>query len=213
MRTRPWAKDHRLILASASPRRRMLLAQVGVPYDVMESRVEEARERLDATPEGHVMEAAARKALDVALRAGHGIVLGADTIVHLDGEILGKPHTAREARAMLQYLSGRTHVVYTGLALARAQDERLKSVDGGPARDAMALVDYEATEVTMRELSRREISAYVDTGEPMDKAGAYAIQGRGAVLVAGIKGCYFNVVGLPLAKLATLLGQLGLNVL
>ncbi len=213
MRARPGAKDHRLVLASASPRRRMLLAQIGVPYDVTESRVDEMRTALDETPEGHVMEAASRKALDVALRIGHGIVLGADTIVYLDGEILGKPHSAREARAMLGYLSGRSHTVYTGIALARAQDQRLKHHDGRSARDAMASVGFEATQVTMRNLKRREIAAYVDTGEPMDKAGAYAIQGRGAVLVSGIKGCYFNVVGLPLAKLTGMLAELGLNVL
>lgn len=215
MRKTKQAKEHRIILASASPRRRMLLAQIGLAFDVIESRTAEPQELLADAPKDHVQEAAALKALDVTRRAGHGLVIGADTVVCVDGQVLGKPRSAREARSMLRHLSGKTHTVYTGIAIGRAGNTpATEEADGPvPARKLMALTDYEATKVTMRELGRREISAYVDTREPMDKAGAYAIQGRGAVLVAGIRGCYFNVVGLPLAKLTEMLAQLGMQVL
>jgi len=208
-------KDHRVILASASPRRRMLLAQIGLPFDVVESRAPEPAALLADTPEDHVQEAAARKALDVVRRAGHGLVIGADTVVCVDGQVLGKPHSAREARRMLRHLSGKAHTVYTGIAIGRAGKRSATEPPREPsqARELMELTGYEATVVTMRQVSRREISAYVDTGEPLDKAGAYAIQGRGAVLIESIRGCYSNVVGLPLAKLAELLAQLGIRVL
>lgn len=193
----------------------MLLAQIGLPFDVMESRAPEPAQLLAEAPEGHVQEAAALKAWDVVERAGHGLVIGADTVVCVDGQVLGKPRSAREARGMLRHLSGKAHTVYTGIAIGRAGSRPTAEpgAEPGRARDLMELTDYQATTVTMRQLSRREISAYVDTGEPMDKAGAYAIQGRGAVLVQGIEGCYFNVVGLPLAKLTEMLARLGIRVL
>jgi septum formation protein len=121
--------------------------------------------------------------------------LGADTVVVLDEHILGKPADEKAAAEMLRMLSGRTHQVYTGLTLIDA------------ARN-VSVSHIEVTEVTFRELTDQEIAAYVDTGEPLDKAGAYGIQGRGALLVSGIRGCYFNVVGLPLAGLLRALREL-----
>jgi septum formation protein len=128
--------------------------------------------------------------------AGRRIVLGADTAVELDGEIYGKPRDAAHAGEMLTALSGRTHQVLSGIFLLRLPD--------GAVRSAV-----ESTSVTVAPLDRAEIYAYVSTGEPMDKAGAYAIQGRGGRFIPRIEGCYFNVVGLPLARLHALLGELG----
>jgi septum formation protein len=182
-----WNRDDELILASASPRRAELLKQAGIPFRRIVSGVDEDLHD-PADPEKHVQELSRRKAKDVAGRLSSGIVLGADTIVVLDEHILGKPADEKEAAEMLAMLSGRTHQVYTGLTLIDAA--RRTSVD-----------HVEITAVTFRELSDEEIAEYVATGEPMDKAGAYGIQGRGALLVSGIKGCYFNVVGLPLAGL------------
>ena len=189
-----WKRDDDLILASASPRRAELLKQVGIPFRQVVSGVDEDLHD-PADPEDHVRELSRRKAADVARQMSSGIVLGADTVVVLDKHILGKPADGGEAAAMLTMLSGRTHQVYTGLTLIDvAQDVSVSHV--------------EVTEVTFRKLSRDEISDYVATGEPLDKAGAYGIQGRGALLVSGIKGCYYNVVGLPLARLLELLHRL-----
>jgi septum formation protein len=189
-----WKRDDDLILASASPRRAELLKQVGVPFRQVVSGVDEdLHDPVD--PEDHVRELSRRKAEDVARQMSSGIVLGADTVVVLDGEILGKPAGKGEAAQMLLKLSGRAHEVFTGLTL----------LDVAPG---FSVSDVERTEVSFRELSQEEIAAYVATGEPLDKAGAYGIQGKGALLVSGIKGCYYNVVGLPLAKLLELLHRL-----
>jgi septum formation protein len=120
------------------------------------------------------------------------IVLGADTIVVCEGEVLGKPRDESDARRMLRKLSGRWHRVYTGVALVSAQGQ---------------VVDYERTEVAFRALSKPEIDRYLGTGEPMDKAGAYAIQGEGAGLIRALRGCYTNVIGLPLPKLIQMLAE------
>jgi septum formation protein len=189
-----WHRDDELILASASPRRAELLKQVGIPFRQVISKVDEDLQD-PADPEQHVRELSRRKAKDVAGRLDSGIVLGADTIVVLDEHILGKPADQGEAVEMLRHLSGRTHRVYTGLTLIDAA-----------SRGSVSHV--EVTEVTFRALTEQEIAAYVATGEPLDKAGAYGIQGRGALLVSGIRGCYFNVVGLPLAGLLDLLRRL-----
>jgi septum formation protein len=189
-----WKRDDDLILASASPRRAELLKQAGIPFRRVVSGVDEDLQD-PADPEVHVRELSRLKAEDVAKGLSSGIVLGADTVVVLDKHILGKPVDEKEAAEMLAMLSGRTHQVYTGLTLIDA------------ARDA-SVSHIEITEVTFRELSEEEIAAYVATGEPMDKAGAYGIQGKGALLVSGIKGCYFNVVGLPLVGLAELMRRL-----
>ena len=189
-----WNRDDQLILASASPRRAELLRQIGIPFRRVVSGVDEDLQD-PADPEEHVRELSRRKAEDVAGPLSSGIVLGADTVVVLDEHILGKPADEKEAAEMLAMLSGRTHQVYTGLTL----------IDAG-SRASVSHV--EVTEVTFRKLAEDEIAAYAATGEPLDKAGAYGIQGKGALLVSGIRGCYFNVVGLPLGGLLTALRQL-----
>ncbi len=189
-----WDRNDELILASASPRRAELLRQIGIPFRQVVSGVnEDLRDPSD--PDEHVRELSRRKAGDVAGRLGSGIVLGADTIVVLDEHILGKPVDEKEAVEMLRRLSGRTHKVYTGLTLIDAASRASVS-------------HVEVTEVTFRDLAAEEIDAYVATGEPLDKAGAYGIQGKGALLVSGIRGCYFNVVGLPLVGLLGLMRKL-----
>ena len=181
-----------LILASQSPRRRELLRAAGIAFRVVVPDVEEgwssaARGRYADL----VRRAALAKASEVAGRE-RGLVLGADTVVVCEGEILGKPADEGDARRMLRKLSGRRHGVYTGVALVKG---------------SRRLVGYERTEVAFRELSKKQIDWYVSTGEPMDKAGSYAIQGTGAALVRAVRGCYTNVIGLPLPKVFDLLGE------
>ena len=176
-----------LILASQSPRRRLLLKQIGLKFSVRPSSV--AEDVLDhESPEQNVRRIALAKALDVAKRVRSGIVVGADTIVVLGSEILGKPRTAVEAKRMLRKLSGRQHVVYTGFALVDASTGR-------------KIVDIERTKVQFRRLNPGEIDEYVASGSPMDKAGAYGIQDDyGAVFVERVEGCFYNVVGFPLTR-------------
>ena len=183
-----------LILASASPRRAALLEIVGIPLRIVESRISE-RGELPAEPAAFAVTLSERKARQVAEQVKGGPVLGADTIVVLDGTILGKPRNASHAEQMLHWLSGRPHEVITGLTLI--------SADGGEQISA-----HESTRVFFRTLNAEEISEYVRTGEPMDKAGAYGIQGKGALLVERIEGCYYNVVGLPLVRLMKMLKAL-----
>ena len=183
-----------LILASASPRRRELLAQAGYLFEVQASSVDESR-RSGEDAIRFATRLAREKAQEVfALRQSSGdptLVLGADTVVVCDGEILGKPVDAADATRMLLLLSGRTHHVVTGVAVV--------------AGELLVEVAAEVTQVTVRTLSPQEIADYVVGGEPMDKAGAYAIQGYAARWIPRISGCYFNVVGLPLALVASLL--------
>jgi septum formation protein len=189
----------RLILASASPRRQELLGLLGLPFEVIPSAVDEAEHAGEGGPPARTARRLAEvKAEEVATRHPHALVLGADTIVVLDDAVLGKPGGADDARRMLALLSGRTHQVITGIALRGA---------------GLAASDAVSTDVTFRELTPREIDAYVATGEPMDKAGAYALQGRAAVLIEGIRGDYTNVVGLPLPRLAALLRRQGIPIL
>jgi septum formation protein len=180
------------ILASASPRRRELLAQAGYLFEVQAPSIDESR-RTGEDAIAFATRLAREKAEHVAelVSAQSTLVLGADTVVVCDGEILGKPADAADAARMLLLLSGRTHSVVTGVAVV-----------GGPQ---VVEVAAEVTQVTMLTLSPQEIAAYVATGEPMDKAGAYAIQGYAARWIPRISGCYFNVVGLPLALVASLL--------
>jgi septum formation protein len=185
----------RLILASASPRRRELLAQAGFEFEVHPAHIPE--DPLPGEdPMAYVTRLAMEKAQAVFARvsASGGLpglaVLGADTTVTLDGHILGKPSDAADAARMLRQLSGRSHRVITGIALVTAQ-----SVESAA----------EVTAVRFLTLSESEIASYIATGEPMDKAGAYAIQGRAARWIPRIEGCYFNVVGLPLALVSKLL--------
>ncbi|WP_404980633.1 Maf family protein [Carboxydichorda subterranea] len=184
-----------LVLASTSPRRRQLLAMVGARFEVEVPGADE-REYCLEDPERLVMALARAKAESVASRRPRDLVVGADTVVVLDGRILGKPADGREAREMLEALSGRTHEVWTGVALVRREPEACR-------------VEAERTEVTFRSLDPDEVDRYVALGEGMDKAGAYAVQGVGGLFVERIEGCYFNVVGLPLARLHTMLRRLG----
>jgi septum formation protein len=192
----------RLILASASPRRRELLARLGLPFEVRPSGFEETL--TPGMPAGALAAALARgKAGDVAarVRAAGGdpaLILGADTLVVLDGQPMGKPASRDDARRMLRALSGRSHEVVTAVVL---------QLEGPDGRETTEVV---TSRVRMRAYTEPEIEAYVRTGEPDDKAGAYAVQGLGARLVDGVDGCYTNVVGLPLRTTARLLRDFGL---
>ncbi|MDR0532274.1 MAG: Maf family protein [Oscillospiraceae bacterium] len=179
------------ILASGSPRRKELLALVGLPFGVCVPKVAEIIAP-DCPPEQCAEDLAAQKAAYVARQFPDDCVIGADTVVVAGGEILGKPKDAADAERMLRLLSGREHVVITGVCLRLGERERRFS---------------QHTLVRFYALGGEEIEAYVRTGEPMDKAGAYGIQGRGALLAEGITGDYFNVVGLPVALLARELRQ------
>lgn len=187
-----------LILASASPRRRELLAQLGVPFTVMPANIDE-RALPDEAPRAYTMRVAHAKAQHVARQCPTAVVLGADSVVVLEQQILGKPRDVAEARHMLSRLSGREHTVLTGLAVLHQ------------ARQFVSL-DAVCTLVRFRSLSASAIEAYVATGEPMDKAGAYAIQGAAAAFVELWQGCYTNVVGLPLRRAAALLQAAGLHI-
>jgi len=182
-----------VVLASASPRRRELLALLGLAFDVAPADVDESWRNGEA-PAVHA-ERLAREKATAARRAG-SITIAADTIVVVDGDILGKPRDRAEAAAMLRRLGGREHVVHTAIAVAFGG----RLVSG-----------VEATRVWFRTLDEPTIEAYIATGEPMDKAGAYGIQGFGAVLVERIEGDYFTVMGLGLARLVDLLGEAGLR--
>ncbi|MGI6130829.1 MAG: Maf family protein [Bacillota bacterium] len=192
-------RSPRLVLASASPRRSQLMQEIGLKFDVIPSQVAEGGISA-GRPEELVMLLAHAKAADVAKRLKAGIVIGADTIVVAGGQVLGKPVDSADAVKMLRALSGREHQVYSGVAL----------IDAGSGR---SLTDYEVTAVRFRQLSEASIERYVATGEPMDKAGAYAIQGLGSLLVTGIRGDYNCVVGLPLGKLAIMLSEFGVDTL
>jgi len=187
-----------LILASASPRRRALLAQLAVPFTVIPADIDESA-RPEEVPRAYTMRVAYAKAQHIAQQCPTAVVLGADSVVVLEQQILGKPRDLAQARAMLSRLSGREHTVITGLAvLHRAQH--------------FVALDAVSTRVRFHPLSASAIEHYLATGEPMDKAGAYAIQGVAAAFVAARAGCYTNVVGLPLRRTATLLQAAGLHV-
>ncbi len=190
-----------IVLASASPRRKELLTQAGYEFKVIPANVSEER-RPNEDPTAFVTRLAQEKAQFVFDELSHAspedkfLVLGADTIVVTPEEILGKPVDAKDAGRMLRLLSGRTHHVITGVCLISGDQRQISA---------------ETTAVTMREISENEIAAYIATGEPMDKAGAYAIQGHAARWIPRIEGCYFNVVGLPLARVAEMLEGAGLQ--
>jgi len=181
-----------LLLASRSPQRRAILQQLGIPFDVVDPRYEEAPPPELADAIEVVREHAQGKARSVAADAGDRPVVGVDTEVVLQGEIFGKPSDATEAEQMLERLSGKTHLVMSGLCLLTPGWE---------------VVTHEGTRVTFRELTPRDLAAYVETREWEGRAGAYAIQGRGAALVKCIDGDYLNVVGLPAACLVQLLAE------
>ena len=199
-----------LYLASKSPRRQMLLRQLDIEFEplLLREAVGRARdvveEALDAEPAAHYVERIARTKAQVGWlrmqnrKLAERPVLGADTEVVLDGEVFGKPHDADDALRMIKRLAGRTHQVLSAVALRwREQTE----------------VEISVSKVTLRRLAAAEIERYVATGEPMDKAGGYAIQGRAAAFVTRLEGSYSGVVGLPLAETATLLARIGVSVL
>jgi septum formation protein len=192
--------DHpELILASSSPRRSELLRSLDLPFRIQASDVDETFES-HMTPANVVEELSFRKANAVAATLSQGIVIGSDTIVVLRGAILGKPEDEADAFRMLNQLQGQTHEVYTGVTCMDAANPKV-------------VTNHRKTAVTMRSMTDDQILRYIATGEPMDKAGSYAIQGIGATLVDQIEGCYFNVVGLPLALLTDQLKEFDINVL
>jgi septum formation protein len=184
----------RVVLASSSPRRRELLALVGIAYDVVPADIDESY-LPGETPVSHAERLAREKAAVVAAAAPDAVTIGADTIVVVDDDVLGKPRDAAHAAEMLRRLSGRSHRVITAVA----------AVWRGTIASAVEEVD-----VTFRPLGERDIAAYIATGEPMDKAGAYGIQGYGATIVERVDGDYFAVMGLALNRLVRLLQRLGL---
>ena len=188
-----------IILASNSPRRRELLGQMGVrDFAVLAPNVDETVED-GLSPAQMVEELSLRKARAAAGRAGaDDLIIAADTVVALEGKVLGKPRDEEDAFAMLSALSGREHRVYTGVTVIR----------GG-----RAVTEHEETAVAFREIPAGEIRGYIAIGEPMDKAGAYGIQGLGALLVSGIRGDYCNVVGLPVFRLGRILSEFGVSLL
>lgn len=188
----------RIILASNSPRRKELLSQVGVNFDIIPSEFEE---RMVGLPAAELVEYFAyMKAKDVAARVQEeALVIGSDTIVYLDG-VMGKPENNEDAFKMLSLLSGKKHQVISGLSI-------INTATGE------SLTGHESTAVKMKELSSAEITAYINTGEPADKAGAYAIQGMGSLFVERIEGDYFNVVGLPLFRLGSMLKHFGIKLI
>ncbi|MFA6958812.1 MAG: Maf family protein [Thermoanaerobaculia bacterium] len=185
----------RLILASGSPRRRELLGGIGIGFDVVVSDVEEKQEPGEAV-DAYVRRLARDKGAAVAATHPDAWVLSADTVVFIDGHVLEKPTSRDDARAMLAKIAGREHVVYTGVALQNAH--------AGFLEDSVT-----ASKVRMIELTPDEIAWYVDTGEPMDKAGSYAVQGIGAMFIESIDGSYSNVVGLPLSVVYDMLKRAG----
>jgi septum formation protein len=193
--------NRQLVLASASPRRKELLALLGLDFEVVPSAYEEVLPEVHPDPAALAVHLAGEKARDVARGRPDAAVIGADTVVALEGRIYGKPEDRADAARMVRELSGRTHQVITGVAVA-----------SGPGEASLRSFAV-TTDVTFRALEDAEIAAYVATDEPLDKAGGYAIQGYGALLISGIRGDYPNVVGLPLAPLALCLRELGFHVL
>lgn len=196
-------QNRKLILASASPRRREYFRQLGYPFRVATPRTQEQPRRGEDAAE-YVLRNAQEKAMDVARRVSpEAVIVAADTVVVLRGKIMEKPQSARGARTMLRALSGQVHQVITGFCV-------YEPARRGPLKSwAQAVV----TDVEFKKLSDAEIKAYIESGEPMDKAGAYGAQGLGALLVERIDGDFFNVMGLPLCRLAQMLKKQGVVIL
>lgn len=191
---------YRIVLASGSPRRKEILAQIGAAFEVIVSDCEEKAESRE--PEALVKELSAQKAAAVAEKvSGAAVVIGADTIVAFRGEILGKPKDTEDARRMLAMLAGNVHQVYTGVSLI------LKEETG----ESRTITFAECSEVDVEAMTARQIAEYVATGEPADKAGAYAIQGKFAPHIRGIRGDYYNIVGLPVAGIYRRLYEAGID--
>ncbi|HZM85913.1 MAG TPA: Maf family protein [Blastocatellia bacterium] len=189
------AREPRIVLASASPRRAELLRQIGVDFELAPSQAEE-RPHPDEAPADYITRIARAKVIAVARGRERGLVIGADTVVVLDGRLIGKPENEADARKLLRQLSGRWHAVLTGVALYDCETRH-------------EVADYEKTLVKFAAVTEAEIEWYVRTGEPMDKAGAYGIQGLGALFVDEVAGNYYNVVGLPIPLVYRLARRLG----
>ena len=181
----------KVILASASPRRKEILQNTKLNFDIQKSDIEEVILE-NESPEDMVVRLAYEKAFDVAKRNTDRLVIGADTIVALDNEVLGKPKDQNEAYQMIKRLSNKTHKVITGISLINLKENKI-------------IKDYVVSFVTFKDLSEDSIKDYINTNESLDKAGAYGIQGYGALLVKNIQGDYFNIVGLPISRLSDLL--------
>lgn len=184
----------KIILASQSPRRAALLRQIGLEFEQIPSNIDEEKVPL-TSPVSYVKKLAALKAKSVAKRIDEGIVIGADTVVCIDGRIFGKPHDAEDAINTLRLLDGKVHKVISGICVI---DKRSKTT----------VTKAVTTRVKFRKLDEKLIKWYVETGEPMDKSGSYGIQGKGAALIEWIRGDYSNVVGLPIMTLATILEKM-----
>jgi len=191
---------HKLILASNSPQRRKLLKDLGVRFTVRASHVKEVS-AIRTTCSALVKHNAVLKALDVARHVNKGIVIGADTLVYGGNKkIIGKPHNLKEAKKILHTLFSKPHWVYTGVAVIDCQTQK-------------TIVDYEKTKVFMIPLTNKEIDRYHQKVSPLDKSGGFDIEGRGSVFIHRIEGCYSNVIGLPIAKLALMLKKMGVSIL
>lgn len=193
---------YKLILASASPRRRELLEQVGAEFEILPAQGEEIITSTD--PRQAVMDLSRQKAEEIAEKTESTqiVILGADTVVAFGSRILGKPRDDKDAKEMLQLLSGSTHSVFTGVTMIIIHKDK---------KELHSFV--EETKVTMYPMREEQILSYIQTGEPMDKAGAYAIQGKCARYIQGIQGDYYNVVGLPLARIFYEMEQTGIEIL
>ncbi len=189
----PYELQERLLLASASPRRREILENLGFEFEVLPSNVDESEVPWNDPVESAKL-LAEIKGVDAQMTRPRKTIIAADTIVLCDGEVMGKPSGPEEAAEMLGKLSGRMHEVVTGIALITPPNKRI--------------IEAESTKVFFRELSPKEISMYIETREPFDKAGAYAIQGYASAFIDRIEGCYFNVVGLPVARLFSMFRRL-----
>ncbi|MFA9398953.1 MAG: Maf-like protein [Clostridiaceae bacterium] len=186
------------ILASASPRRKELLSRITSEFQVVVSNFDEDTVAFSGDVEKYVMEIAKGKALDVAKQYKEDIVIGCDTVVVYENKVLGKPKDKIEAYDMLKMLSDRTHFVYSGLFIIDTKRNIIRN-------------NFEKTEVFFSKLTEKDITRYIDTGEPMDKAGAYGIQGKGGIFVKKINGCFYNVMGLPINKLNSMIREMGVN--
>lgn len=188
----------RLVLASASPRRYELLKKITENFVQIPSKFDETQAVIDSEISNYVINIAEGKALEVAARTKDSIVIGCDTIVELDGMVIGKPKDNLDAFNILKSLSGRKHSVYTGIYLINTETKE-------------SLRDFEKSDVFFSKLTDEEINWYISTKEPLDKAGSYGIQGYGSRFVEKIEGCYFNIVGLPINKLYSMLKLMGVN--
>ncbi len=186
-----------LILGSASPRRKEILSMLSIPFEVIVSNFDEDAHPFNGNPSQYVSELSQEKSLAITAPHSDSLILTADTAVYLDGAIFNKPKERDDARRILKTLNGKTHTVYTGVTLR--QGDRM-------------VTEYAATDVEFITLTDRELEIYLDRVDWKDKAGAYAIQGHGALLVKGIKGCYYNVKGLPIQTVCSLLLANGIDV-